>query len=125
MNNTEQYIHKIWTIMPMHTDKEKFYLLDLKKHLKEFMDDHPDCSYEDIVEHFGEPKDIVVEYIQNSDENYLIQRMRLKEVFQKFIVFLCILCTLLAIWFGLLWYDVYRNSKYSGVGEIKYTITDQ
>ena len=65
MNNTEQYIHNIWTIMPMHTDKEKFYLLDLKKHLKEFMDDHPDCSYEDIVEHFGEPKDIVVEYIQN------------------------------------------------------------
>ena len=57
MNNTEQYIHNIWTIMPMHTDKEKFYLLDLKKHLKEFMDDHPDCSYEDIVEHFGEPKD--------------------------------------------------------------------
>ena len=46
MNNTEQYIHNIWTIMPMHTDKEKFYLLDLKKHLKEFMDDHPDCSYE-------------------------------------------------------------------------------
>lgn len=87
MNNTEQYIHNIWTIMPMHTDKEKFYLLDLKKHLKEFMDDHPDCSYEDIVEHFGEPKDIVVEYIQNSDENYLIQRMRLKEVFQKFIIF--------------------------------------
>ena len=93
MNNTEPYIHNIWTIMPMHTDKEKFYLLDLKKHLKEFMDDHPDCSYEDIVEHFGEPKDIVVEYIQNSDENYLIQRMRLKEAFQKFIVFLCILCT--------------------------------
>lgn len=50
------------------------------------MDDRPDCSYEDIVEHFGEPKDIVVEYIKNSDENYLIQRMRLKEVFQKFIV---------------------------------------
>ena len=41
MNNSEQYIHNIWTIMPMHTNKEKFYLLDLKKHLKEFMDDHP------------------------------------------------------------------------------------
>ena len=77
------------------------------------------------MEHFGEPKDIVVEYIQNSDENYLIQRMRLKEVFQKFIIFLCILCTLLAIWFGLLWYDAYRNSKYSSVKEIEYTVTDQ
>ena len=97
----------------------------MKKHLKEYVDDHPNCSYEDIVDHFGEPKDIVVEYIQNSDENYLIQRMRLREVFQKFIIFLCILCTLLAIWFGLLWYDVYRNSKYSGVEEIEYIVTDQ
>ena len=69
MNNIKKYIKNIWTIMPMHTKKEKFYLNELKKHLNEYLDDHPQCSYDDIVQQFGEPKDIVVNYIQNSDEN--------------------------------------------------------
>ena len=33
MNNIKKYIKNIWTIMPMHTKKEKFYLNELKKHL--------------------------------------------------------------------------------------------
>ena len=32
MNNIKKYIKNIWTIMPMHTKKEKFYLNELKKH---------------------------------------------------------------------------------------------
>ena len=67
MNNIKKYIKNIWTIMPMHTKKEKFYVSELKKHLNEYLDDHPQCSYDDIVQQFGEPKDIVVEYIQSSD----------------------------------------------------------
>ena len=49
MNNIKKYIKNIWTIMPMHTKKEKFYLNELKKHLNEYLDDHPQCSYDDIV----------------------------------------------------------------------------
>ena len=74
MNNIKKYIKNIWAIMPMHTKKEKFYLNELKKHLNEYLDDHPQCSYDDIVQQFGEPKDIVVNYIQNSDENGLYQK---------------------------------------------------
>ena len=55
MNNIKKYIKNIWTIMPMHTKKEKFYLNELKKHLNEYLDDHPQCSYDDIVQQFGEP----------------------------------------------------------------------
>ena len=79
MNNIKKYIKNIWTIMPMHTKKEKFYVSELKKHLNEYLDDHPQCSYDDIVQQFGEPKDIVVEYIQSSDENDLIKRMKLNK----------------------------------------------
>ena len=43
MNNIKKYIKNIWTIMPMHTKKEKFYLNELKKHLNEYLDDHPQC----------------------------------------------------------------------------------
>ena len=114
--------------MPMHTKKEKFYVSELKKHLNEYLDDHPQCSYDDIVQQFGEPKDIVVEYIQSSDENDLIKRMKLKTILQK----MCknqtktspFLPSILAIWFGVLWYSYMQDAKNSIIYEIETTISD-
>lgn len=111
MNNIKKYIKNIWTIMPMHTKKEKFYLNELKKHLNEYLDDHPQCSYDDIVQQFGEPKDIVVNYIQNSDENNLIKRMKLKSIIQKFLIFFSVICTILAIFLVFYGMITYRNKK--------------
>ena len=124
MNNIKKYIKNIWTIMPMHTKKEKFYVSELKKHLNEYLDDHPQCSYDDIVQQFGEPKDIVVEYIQSSDENDLIKRMKLKTILQKFLIFFSVICTILAIWFGVLWYSYMQDAKNSIIYEIETTISD-
>ena len=118
MNNIKKYIKNIWTIMPMHTKKEKFYLNELKKHLNEYLDDHPQCSYDDIVQQFGEPKDIVVNYIQNSDENGLIKRMKLKSIIQKFLIFFSVICI------GILWYDYVQDQKNSIIYEIETTITE-
>lgn len=124
MNNIKKYIKNIWTIMPMHTKKEKFYLNELKKHLNEYVDDHPQCSYDDIVQQFGDPKDIVVDYIQNSNENELIKRMKLKSIIQRFLIFFSVICTILAIWIGILWYDYIQDQKNSIIYEIETTITE-
>lgn len=124
MNNIKKYIKNIWAIMPMHTKKEKFYLNELKKHLNEYLDDYLQCSYDDIVQQFGEPKDIVVNYIQNSDENDLIKRMKLKSIIQKFLIFFSVTCTILAIWIGILWYDYIQDQKNSIIYEIETTITE-
>ena len=130
MNNIKKYIKNIWTIMPMHTKKEKFYLNELKKleilyvDNYEYLDDHPQCSYDDIVQQFGEPKDIVVNYIQNSDENNLIKRMKLKSIIQKFLIFFSVICTILAIFFSVLWYDYIQEQKNSIIYEIETTITE-
>ena len=114
MNNIKKYIKNIWAIMPMHTKKEKFYLNELKKHLNEYLDDHPQCSYDDIVQN----------YIQNSDENDLIKRMKLKSIIQKFLIFFSVTCTILAIWIGILWYDYIQDQKNSIIYEIETTITE-
>jgi DNA-binding PadR family transcriptional regulator len=124
ISQLKKYIKNIWTIMPMHTKKEKFYVSELKKHLNEYLDDHPQCSYDDIVQQFGEPKDIVVEYIQSSDENDLIKRMKLKTILQKFLIFFSVICTILAIWFGVLWYSYMQDAKNSIIYEIETTISD-
>lgn len=124
MNNIKKYIKNIWTIMPMHTKKEKIYISELKKHLNEYVDDHPQCSYDDIVQQFGVPKDIVVDHIQNSNENELIKRMKLKSIIQKFLIFFSVIYTILAIWIGILWYDYIQDQKNSIIYEIETTITE-
>ena len=78
--------------MPMHTKKEKFYVSELKKHLNEYLDDHPQCSYDDIV--------------------------------QQFLIFFSVICTILAIWFGVLWYSYMQDAKNSIIYEIETTISD-
>lgn len=63
-------------------------------------------------------------YIQNSDENDLIKRMKLKSIIQKFLIFFSVICTILAIWFGVLWYDYMQNEKDSIIYDIETSITE-
>jgi len=65
-----------------------------------------------------------VNYIQNSDENDLIKRMKLKSIIQKFLIFFSVICTILAIWIGILWYDYVQDQKNSIINEIETTITE-
>ena len=124
MNNIKNTLRTFGQLCLCITKKEKFYLNELKKHLNEYLDDHPQCSYDDIVQQFGEPKDIVVNYIQNSDENNLIKRMKLKSIIQKFLIFFSVICTILAIFFSVLWYDYIQEQKNSIIYEIETTITE-
>ena len=101
-----------------------YHIEEKGKDLNEYLDDHLQCSYDDIVQQFGEPKDIVVNYIQNSDENDLIKRMKLKSIIQKFLIFFSVTCTILAIWIGILWYDYIQDQKNSIIYEIETTITE-
>jgi len=50
----------------MHTKKEKIYLNELKKHLNEYLDDHPQCLYDHIIQQFGESKDIVYKKVMKT-----------------------------------------------------------
>ena len=69
-------------------------------------------------------KNVYKEYIQSSDENDLIKRMKLKTILQKFLIFFSVICTILAIWFGVLWYSYMQDAKNSIIYEIETTISD-
>ena len=43
-----------------------------KQNLFEFLDEYPEISHQNIIKEFGEPKDVVISYINSCDENYLV-----------------------------------------------------
>ena len=56
--------------------------------------------------------------------NELIKRMKLKSIIQKFLIFFSVICTILAIWFGILWYSYIQDAKNSIIYDIETTITE-
>lgn len=125
MDNIKLYLKNIWTIMPIHSKDEKVHLLAIKEQLHEFLDDYPECTYEDIVQQFGEPKDVVIHYLQSMEEDELIGRMKIRSLIQTFLMVLTTACIILAIYMGSLWYGYVQEEKDSIIYDIETTITEE
>ena len=101
MTANKKYYRDVKKLFPVYLKKEKLYL----KQLKEQIDEYEDTSYEELVDIFGYPIDIVKAYYDTINSNYLLKRMNLK----RFVTMTCILVlTLTTLYFG---YKAYEFNK--------------
>lgn len=101
MTASKRYYRNVKKLFPVYLKKEKSYL----KQLKEQIDEYEDTSYEELVDIFGDPIDIVKAYYDTINSNYLLKRMNLK----RFVTTTCILVlTLTTLYFG---YKAYEFNK--------------
>jgi hypothetical protein len=57
---------------PFYTDKEQRFFCDFRANVRDFTKDYPNCTYEDLEEHYGSPKDIVADFYNSLEsEQYL------------------------------------------------------
>lgn len=86
------------------------FLRDFKLHLLEYAIAHPGCTYDELVEEFGTPKETFCEYVGAQEPDYLISCIN-KKHFRKWmgtgIVAVGICCVF--IW-TLFYYDSYKKS---------------
>ena len=83
-----QYKNNILSLMPLKTKKEKNYVNDYMVSVNEFCMEFPDANYDDIVENFGEPKSVVVAYLKECDENYLLKKINTRNIVKKISTYL-------------------------------------
>lgn len=90
-----QYKNNILSLMPLKTKKEKNYVKDYMVSVNEFCMEFPNANYDDIIENFGEPKSVVVAYLKECDENYLLKKINTRNIVKKaagsIIVIICCL----------------------------------
>lgn len=92
-NDTQKYINDIKNLFPIYSQEEKNFFTRLKSTI----DKESNCSnlsYQDCIERFGNPKDIIFDFYSEMDSEYLIKRMN-KVYFIK--RFLCIITLLIFI----------------------------
>lgn len=90
MTANKKYYRDVKKLFPVYLKKEKLYL----KQLKEQIDEYEDTSYEELVDIFGDPIDIVKAYYDTINSNYLLKRINLKRIVTMTCIFVLLLSTL-------------------------------
>lgn len=110
MKCIDKYISDIKSLMPFNSKKEKEYLKQFKKDILQYKENNDNITYDDLTEQFGYPKDIVYGYFDMQNNDYILDRISIKNTLKKTCMILIILFAFLSLWKGYLIYKDYNDS---------------
>ena len=91
MTIARKYIRQCRTLFPVYGNSERTFLNRLKVQINEHLDLFPDLSYEELVKQFGTPKEVIMEYYANADDDYLLKKIDVSKKLKRFLLFIAIL----------------------------------
>ena len=91
MTITRKYIRQCRTLFPVYGNSERTFLNRLKVQINEHLDLFPDLIYEELVKQFGTPKEVIMEYYANADDDYLLKKIDVSKKLKRFLLFIAIL----------------------------------
>ena len=106
MTIASKYIRQWLTLLPVYGKSERTFLNRLKVQVNEHLDLFPDLSYEKLVEQFGTPIVVVMEYYANADVDYLLKRMNFVKHGR---IFLSVIAFALIVFFAYRSYVIYES----------------
>lgn len=102
---TRKYIRQCRQLFPVYGKYERLFLKRLRNQITEHLSQHPNITYEELLLHFGSPKEIVLEYYDSVDDDYLLKKTNLVRTVRKF----CLIISLLFItYLGYRSYIIYQ-----------------
>lgn len=87
--DAKRYYKEIKTIIPSRGNYEKRLLKDYKNRILELNGTQLDLSYDDLQQELGNPIEIINEYYESVDTQYLMKRLRTTKILRR-----CIYCIL-------------------------------
>lgn len=108
---TKRYLKECKHTFPFVGEKEKLFLKRLEENLNDTDDD---VTYEEICLKFGLPKNVMISYIENCDNQYILKSSSIKSTIKKaFITLFCLvmLTCLILIYYNIAMYSEYKESN--------------
>ena len=90
MTVNKRYYRDVKKLFPIYAKKERFYL----KQLKEQINEYDDATYDELVNNFGDPIEIVKSYYETVNSRYLLKRINLKRIITMTCILVLMLSTL-------------------------------
>lgn len=73
----KKYLRNCKRLFPVYGKRERQFIKRLRDRIQEHIDSSPNLTYEELLEQFGSPKDIVIEYYNTVDDDYLLRKTNL------------------------------------------------
>ena len=116
LNDRDRYIEEIEEAFQAQTEKEKEYIELLIRRIFDYSNDHDCASYEDYIEFFGSPNEIVLAYFENTNTKESIRKTK-KQPWLKLIYFVVIVCIIIYSFFAFASFLEGRNHYIGGYNE--------
>lgn len=96
----KQYYKQINSYIPRKYPHRKEFISSIHEDISSYVSEHPDISYEDIIEHFGTPEEMTLSFAESLSLEDIVstshKQRRIHVIFISIvIVFLCVLTTLI------------------------------
>lgn len=93
--DSKRYYKDIKSVFPSRGQQEKRLIRDCKMRIIELGKLKPDITYDELQQHLGIPTDIVIQYYEGADTEYIMQNIRTTRMIR-----FCIYCILIFILAG-------------------------
>ena len=112
MNSSEAFIKDIKCFFTTkgNDDKEKMYIYRLISSINEFLSDYPNSTYDELVDKFGTPKDIYMNYLEIIDSDELLKKIKKRNITKRTCFIIITLVIVLGLWKG---YLIYQDASTS------------
>ncbi|MEG0275576.1 MAG: DUF6120 family protein [Coprobacillus sp.] len=88
---SRQFYNKIHRLFPLLGNEEKQFLNKFKEHLEIYETKYPSQTYDDYLEYFGNPKDIISTYYEHIESEYIVTHMKSRKIIKYLsITFICV-----------------------------------
>lgn len=109
--SVKQYYKKIKRTFPILGKEEKRYLSHIKKHLEEDEKKYPDYLYEDYINYYGYPEDVVSSYYEHVESEYIVKHMKARKIIKYTSLVCVIIIIFIAVYTSFFVYQAYLESR--------------
>jgi hypothetical protein len=119
-----EYISNIKILLPVYSKSERLFIKQLSDNIGDYVDNNADVSMKDIIVQFGNPNEVVQNYIETMDTDKLIKRISSSKLIQRIFIIILITAVIGLVIFGTFCYKGYQYYKKTVVTEIETVIED-
>lgn len=80
------YYRKLKILIPIKGKYEKDFLNTIFQNLESICSEQPEITYNELCTRIGTPKDIIIEYYENADTEYIIQKLRISSIIRCIVI---------------------------------------
>lgn len=106
--NCQLFYKRLRILFPSIGFAEGKFLRDIKMQLRDFSIENPGADYEDVVEFFGNPEEVYIDYIHSQGKEQVYNRFQRRKSAHQIIGIIVLLVIGLWAVFSIIWWQGYN-----------------